>query len=149
MNAPNVINISKRFNSFRALLLKTIVMHGDKANRVKLLKRYIEVATECLNDLHNYETPLIIYAVLNSSIILELKETCREVKKIIILKNQWNYLIELYNGSFDAVRQEMQLNPVVVPCFLSIRQELLRNDTSRKDITPQGLNNILKHKTSS
>lgn len=104
MNAPNVVNISKRFNAFRSMLLKTLVMHGDKANRVKLLKKYIEVASECLNDLHNYETPLVIYAALNSSIILELKETCREVKKNIALKNQWNFLIELYNGSFDAVR---------------------------------------------
>ena len=57
------------------------------SNRVKLLKKYIEVASECLNDLHNYETPFIIYSMLNSSVVLELKGTCREVKKIAALKN--------------------------------------------------------------
>jgi hypothetical protein len=68
------------------------------------------------------------------------------MKKSDLHKSLWKKLKVTYCDDFAEVRKEMANNPVVVPCFLPLRNELARNDNHRKDFTPSGLLNISKHK---
>jgi len=144
-NAPNVVQISKRFVNGRSLLIYALVNQPDFTNRVKVLKKLLEVSEECLK-IHNYESPFTIFSALKSDACRALIRTTREMKKSDLHKSLWKKLKVTYSDDFAEVRKEMLNNHVVVPCFLPLRNELARNDNHRKDVTPSGLLNISKHK---
>ncbi|CAG9330198.1 unnamed protein product [Blepharisma stoltei] len=144
--APNVLAISKRFASCRGLILNAIVSQSDFNNRVKIVKKLLEVATECLTVINNFESPFIINSALKSDTIRALDATCKEVKKSATHRGMWQKLEEIYDSNFVAVRQEMVTNNCKVPCFLALRQELNQNDIRRKDKLESGLINVSKHK---
>lgn len=144
--APNVVAITKRFASGRELFINSIVKQDDINNRVKIIKTLLEAANECCTTIHNYESPFIINSALKSDPIRALETTTREVKKSPTHRNYWSKLEDLYDSSFEAIRQEMETQPVNVPCILALRQILTKNDIVRPDFLESKLINIAKHK---
>ena len=142
-NAPNITAMSRRFAAARALFIRDVV-YAEKDNRVKLVKRLLDVAQACMTTFFNFETPFIISTVLKSDAIMELKKTMAQVVTKAH-KDTQKKLSSLYSD-FALVRQEMQ-RQCNVPCWLALRQELAIIDIRNpQDFTSTGLINLQKHK---
>lgn len=144
--AANIVAINKRFISCRYLFITAIVKQDDINNRVKIIKTLLEAANECLNNIHNYESPFIINSALKSDAIRALELTSREVKKSTAHKNIWTRIEELYHSDYEMVRNEMETQPCTVPCILALRNVLTKNDTLRPSILESKLINLAKHR---
>jgi len=147
--APNVVEINKRFLNVSLLYLSAIVNQSDPNNRVRVVKNLLEIANECINELHNYESPHVIKLVLKSDAVRALDSTCKKVKKSTTHKNIWEKLESLYDPQFVNIKQEMATNQTVVPCFLALRQELTQIDAVFRDVNESGLVNLVKHRATS
>lgn len=143
--APHVLKINERFIRARSLFIWSIVSQSELLNRVKIVKKLIEVADECSKNIHNYESPFIINSALKSDPVRGLVETMKEVKRSAAHKELLCRLEELYETSFKRLRAEMALSPLGIPCFLVLRQELKRTDSLNANFTQHGLVNVAKH----
>lgn len=149
LKAPSVIAINKRFLRCRAFFINSVVSQAEVSIRVKVMKKLLEIAVECMDDLHNYESPFIITSALKSDALRSLEKTVRDVKKSTMHKILWSKLDDVYTSDFSGIRKEMRNKAVNVPCFLALRQELSRNDVLRSDFLSSGLINLAKHRITS
>ena len=140
--APNIVALSKRFASARALFIHSVV-YTDKDSRVKILKKLLDVANVCLTTFFNFETPFILATALKSDSVQAFKKTLAQTAKSH--KDILKKLATVYDSDFSAVRQEMQ-RQCNVPCWLALRQELNKVDVKHADFTPTGLINLQKQK---
>ena len=141
-HAPNVVALSKRFAAARALFIHSVI-YADKDNRVKVLKKLLDVANVCLTTFFNFETPFIITTAFKSDPLLSLKKTFFQIAKSH--RDIQKKLASIYESDFSAVRQEMQ-RQCNVPCWLALRQELAKIDILHSDYTQTGLMNLGKMK---
>lgn len=142
VTAPNIVALSKRFASARALLIDSVV-YTDKDNRLKIIKKLLDVANVCLTTFYNFETPFIIATAFKSDAMQAFKKTLAQITKAH--KDIQKKLASVYDSDFSAVRQEMQ-RQCNVPCWLALRQELAKIDIRHGDFTQTGLINLQKQK---
>ena len=72
--AVNVRAMSTLSNDLASLVSDSILQHEDPTKRAKIIKRWVKIATKCL-ELHNYDSLMAILATLNSTNILRMKKT--------------------------------------------------------------------------
>eukprot|EP00045_Choanoeca_perplexa_P007005 m.61483 g.61483 ORF g.61483 m.61483 type:complete len:1121 (-) comp13883_c0_seq1:104-3466(-) len=114
--APNVLNMTHRFNQMSRWFLRSILEVQDLAERVELVELLIEILRE-LRLLNNFNGMLEIISALQSSAVHRLKVTWAEVppKRIKLLET----FKEIVGGNnYAGLRAEMGLaNPPLIPFF--------------------------------
>ena len=73
-NAPNIVEITKRFNATSNYVIKTIIEQSDVKNRALIQGFYIDVATQ-LMEKNNYNDAMAIIGAFGNSSVNRLKKT--------------------------------------------------------------------------
>jgi hypothetical protein len=126
----NVHKIKDMFNNFVDMVSYEILSSEDINAAVKLIKKLLDIADWCKNEVGNYETPFYINTILLSEPISVLRSAVSRVEQSKQHKEIWDNLKITYNPDkrYQKVCVQMEHDPnTVIPCFFALRNVIYYN----------------------
>jgi len=115
IRAPNIMALTRHFNTVSSWVSTEIVREEKVMQRVKLIKKFIDIA-KCLMEIGNFNGFWEILAGIQNSAIFRLKKTWQKVQD----SKQWSNLQDMLiviasNDNHKAYRERLRQQPA--PCI--------------------------------